>query len=66
VKLTTFDMLRVWAALTGVALAVAYFVLVWLELAHGDTLPMLVAAIGGFEMVLFAQDRWLTRRAQRG
>ena len=65
-KLTTFDMMRVWAALTGLALAVAYFVLVWLELAPGDKLPMLVTAIGGFELVLFAQDFWLVRRAQRG
>ena len=65
-KLTTFDMLRVWAALTGVVLAAIYFVAAWLDLAFTDSLAMLVFAIGGFEMMLFAQDLWLEREGQHG
>jgi hypothetical protein len=60
----TFDIMRVWAALTGVVLAVFYFVLLYLELAPSETIPMLVSGIGGFELVLFAQD--LMRRRQNG
>ncbi len=65
-KLTTFDMLRVWASLTGLTLALCYLVLAWLGTSLDERLPMLIAGIGGFELVLFAQDRWLMRRAQRG
>jgi zinc transporter ZupT len=60
----TFDVMRVWAALTGVALAVWYFVALYLGFAQSETLPMLVAGIGGFEMVLYGQD--LMRRRRHG
>lgn len=60
----TFDIMRVWAALTGLVLAVFYFVLLYLQFAPSETIPMLVAGIGGFELVLFAQD--VMRRRQNG
>lgn len=59
-----FDMMRVWAALTGVALALCYFAMAYLGLKPSETLPMLVAGIGGFELFLFAQD--VARRRQNG
>ncbi len=60
----TFDVMRVWAALTGVALAAWYFVALYLGLAQSETIPLLVSGIGGFEIVLFAQD--VMRRRQNG
>lgn len=65
-KFSTFDLMRVWAALTGIALAVLYFVLLSMGLAVPEALPMIVAGIGGFEMFLFAQDLWLKRGGQHG
>jgi hypothetical protein len=62
------DSLRVWAALTGLLLALAYFAASYVG-AAGSTvtmLPMLIAAIGGFELFLYAQDVWLKRRSSRG
>jgi hypothetical protein len=58
----TFDVMRVWAALTGIALAVWYFTALYLGFAQGETVPRLVAGIGGFEMVLFTQDMMRRRR----
>jgi hypothetical protein len=57
-----FDMVRVWAAITGVALAVWGLLSHWLGAGHSDVVPMLVAGIGGFELFLTAQDAWLRRR----
>lgn len=60
----TFNVMRVWAALTGVALAVWFFVQLYLGGKPPEALPMLISGIGGFELVLFAQD--LLRRRQNG
>ena len=65
VKLSTFDMMRVWAALTGVALAICYFAALLFEVAVPSLLPLLVTAIGGFELFLSVQDA-LNRRRQHG
>jgi hypothetical protein len=65
-KYSTFDLMRFWAALTGVVLAAAYFGMLWGDLKPSDILPMLVTAIGGFEAFLFAQDRMLRRKSQHG
>ena len=62
---TTFDMLRVWAAITGLVLVVLVFVQIWLGQTVTDTLPMLAASIAGFELYLFGQDqldKWKRRR----
>ena len=66
VSFSTFDAMRVWAALTGVALAVLYFVMAYVGAAPSETLPMLITAIGGFELFLFTQDKWLKRRDGHG
>ncbi|MCW1428539.1 hypothetical protein [Novosphingobium sp. JCM 18896] len=65
-QISLLDSLRVWAAVTGVLLALGYFGVL---LAGGEptqTLPMLVAAIGGFELFLYAQDLWLQRSRRHG
>jgi hypothetical protein len=58
----TFELMRIWAALTGVALALWYFGALYLGGKMTDLLPMLITGIGGFEMVLFAQDIWIKRK----
>ncbi|GFE74273.1 MULTISPECIES: hypothetical protein [Novosphingobium] len=65
-KFNTLELTRIWAAVTGVALAVWYFVAVYLDLQPTAVLPMLVTAIGGFELFLFGQDQWLKRRGKHG
>jgi hypothetical protein len=62
----TFETMRVWAMLTGLAMAG------WLlgELSMGatmsETVAMLLAGIGGFELFLFGQDQWLARKGTHG
>ncbi|MFK4872100.1 MULTISPECIES: hypothetical protein [unclassified Novosphingobium] len=65
-KFNTLELTRIWAAVTGVALAVWYFAAVYLDLQPTALLPMLVTAIGGFELFLFGQDQWLKRRGKHG
>lgn len=62
---STFEMMRVWAAVTGLALAAWFFLQLYLGGKTTEIVPMLVAAIGGFEMFLFAQDM-MRRRRQNG
>jgi hypothetical protein len=64
-KAETFDMMRVWAALTGLALAIWYFAALYFGFRVSDPLPMLVTAIGGFEMFLFGQDVWLKKKRSK-
>jgi hypothetical protein len=63
---TTLEMMRVWASLTGLVLVALVFVQMALGRPVTDTLPMLVAAIAGFELFLFAQDVVAKRRGRRG
>ena len=65
-QLSLMDLMRVWAAITGLLLAMGYVVALWFGLAVAPMLAMLVVAIGGFELTLFGQDVWLRRRASRG
>jgi hypothetical protein len=60
----TFDLMRVWAALTGIALAAWFFVQLYLGEKPPEAIAMLIAGIGGFELMLFAQD--LMRRRRHG
>lgn len=66
VKLTMLDQMRVWAGLTGLALAAWFFAALWVGTPVSATLPMLVVSIGGFELFLFVQDLWLKRKANHG
>ena len=51
-KLETFDLMRVWAALTGLVLAAWYFIQLELGGTAPELVPMLAIAIGGVEIVL--------------
>ena len=65
-QLSVFDLMRVWAAVTGLALVAGFFAAPFLGVVASPLLPLLVAAIGGFELFLFSQDVWLKRRGSRG
>ena len=65
-KAQMFDMTRIWAMLTGLALTALYFVSVYFGAKPSELLPMLVTAIGGFEMFLYGQDVWLKRKSKHG
>ena len=57
--------LSILACATGLLLAAVWF----LALANGadtpDWMPMMIAAIGGFELFLFGQGVWLKRAGER-
>ena len=60
---TTLELTRVWGALTGIVLAVIYFA----QIAFGyPAQPLLVAGIGGCELVLYVQDVCLRRGGSHG
>ena len=63
---TTLDMMRVWAAITGLVLVALVFAQMALGMKVTDTLPMLATSIAGFEMFLFAQDEVNKRKRRRG
>jgi hypothetical protein len=63
---TTFDLMRLWAVLTGLALCAWFFVAWAMGLATSQILPMLISAIGGFELMLYGQDLLIKRRRQNG
>jgi purine-cytosine permease-like protein len=65
-KAQMFDMTRMWAMVTGLVLAAWYFAALVLGLKVSDLLPMLLTAIGGFEMFLYSQDVWLKRKSRNG
>ena len=58
--------LSILACVTGLALAGVFF----LARANGvhapEWMPMLIAAIGGFELFLFGQGLWLDRADRQG
>jgi len=63
---STFDLMRLWAMLTGLALAAWYFGGLYMGAKQTDMLPMLITAIGGFELFHVAQDLWLKRGRTNG
>ena len=65
-QLSLLDLLRVWAAITGLLLVLGFFGAAYAGLAIAPMLAMMVVAIGGFELFLFSQDMWLKWRASRG
>jgi len=60
-SLSLFELMRAWAAATGLLIAVLYFGGLALDLAPSPILPLMLAAIGGFELFLFVQDIVLKR-----
>ncbi|WP_084280199.1 hypothetical protein [Novosphingobium sp. B1] len=63
---STFDLMRLWAMLTGLVLAGWYFGELYFGAKPTDTLPMLIAAIGGFELFHCAQDILIKRGRTNG
>ena len=55
---------RVWAAVTGLALVAWFFGAIYFGYYASPMLPLLVSAIGGFELFLFVQDIWLKRKGR--
>lgn len=66
VKLCNLDQLRVWAALTGLLLAAAYFAMVWLGLENRDSLVMLTVSVAGFELFFLTQELSQAWRQRNG
>lgn len=65
-NLSMLDQLRVWAAVTGLALVLWFFGALYFGYSASPMLPMLASAIGGFELFLFGQDIWLKRKGTNG
>ena len=61
-KLSQFDMMRVWAAVTGLVLCAFWFGAHFFGFKTPDTLPMLICGVGGFELFHYVQDLLIRRR----
>ncbi len=57
-----FDLTRFWAAATGLALIALMLIQAVAGRPAWDTLPMLLAAILGFEVGMTGYDFWRVRR----
>ena len=64
--MTTLDLTRVWASLTGLLLVALAFVLLAFGYRLNDVLPMLVAAIAGFELFMLGHDAFTRWRRRHG
>ncbi|MDF8331611.1 hypothetical protein [Novosphingobium cyanobacteriorum] len=53
--------LSILACASGLVLAAIFFGALYLHADTPDWLPMMIAAIGGFELFLFGQGVWLKR-----
>jgi hypothetical protein len=65
VRVNTLRLLSFWAALTGLVLVALLGIQIGLGLPQSESLRMLIAAVVGFELFLFAQDL-TARRRRRG
>lgn len=65
-KLNTVEMIRIWAALTGLFLIALYFGVLSFGEQPSPMIAMLATAVGGFEIFFFGQDQWLKRRGKHG
>ena len=64
-RVNTLRLLSFWAALTGLVLVALLGIQIGLGLPQSESLRMLIAAVVGFELFLFAQDL-TARRRRRG
>lgn len=55
-KYSSIDLLRIWAAITGLFLTLAYFVMVYVGRGNPEQVVLLTVAIAGFELFFFAQE----------
>ncbi|MGN6499971.1 MAG: hypothetical protein ACTHKM_07465 [Tsuneonella sp.] len=65
-KISEVNQLSVLSCSTGLALAAIFFVVLGFGEAIPDWLPMAVAAIGGFELFIYAQQLAKRRRNRNG
>ena len=65
-RLTTIQMIRVWATATGLFLVAFYFGVLSTGTEPSPMVAMLATAIAGFEIFFFGQDQWLKRRGKHG
>ncbi len=65
-KLSSMEMIRVWAAATGLFLVALYFGVISTGTEPSPLIAMLATAIAGFEIFFFGQDQWLKRRGKHG
>ena len=63
---STVDLIRIWAVITGLALAAWYFGATYVGVKLTGILPMLISAIGGFELWFVGHDFWMKRRRHNG
>jgi hypothetical protein len=66
VSIEPLERLSVLAALTGLLLAGLVAIQLWAGLPRSDTLPMLLAAVLGFDLFLFTQKFTHRTRRRRG
>lgn len=64
--LSSVDMIRVWAGLTGLCLVAFYFGVLSVGGLPSQTVAALAAGIGGFEIFFFGREQWLKRRGKHG
>ena len=57
--------LSVYACVTGLALIACWAALMAMHAAVPRVLPMLIAAVGGFELAMWGIDLWLARGGAR-
>ncbi len=65
-KLGTFAMMRAWAIATGLVLIGWFFGALLVGRRPEDIVAPLIAAIGGFEFALYANDLWRRRGMHHG
>ena len=65
-KLSSIEMIRVWAAATGLFLVALYSGVMSTGTEPSPLIAMLATAIAGFEIFFFGQDQWLKRRGKHG
>jgi hypothetical protein len=63
-KLDIFRQVSIVACLAGLATAVVFFIATWNGTPTPQWMPMLIAAVGGYELVQWGQQLWI-KRARR-
>ncbi len=59
------DQVSILACLTGLVLAVAWFIALGVNGKAPESLAMLASAVGGFELFHFGQGLWFNRARRR-
>lgn len=65
-KYSNIDQLRIYAAVTGIVLVLAWFAMAWAQRGDPDLVAMLATGVAGFELFFFGQDMQKRWRRSRG